>query len=124
MLTLNNTSNPKPAFTSNPEIIVERGITPDKLSCVKITDEAQFGISPTKLARIGPKILLLLKILLIVSSPIKCINKFSIKDTIIINTNIFKECFIADFTTPCSQSQWSCSQRCSISFSIFFSFFA
>ena len=55
---------------------------------VKITDEAQFGISPTKLARIGPKILLLLKILLIVSSPIKCINKFSIKDTIIINTNI------------------------------------
>ena len=46
--TLNSTSNPTPAFTSNPPIIIGNENIFDKYSSVKATDDAQFGISPIR----------------------------------------------------------------------------
>ena len=71
LFTLNNTSNPTPAFTKSPEIIMLSVTTFSKYNLVSITEEAQFGINPISPASIGPKIKLLARIFEMLSSPIK-----------------------------------------------------
>ena len=111
LLVLNNTANPTPAPTNNPEIAVAKEITFSKYICVKITDDAQFGISPMIPARIGPNIGWFCKNPEIRSSPIKYIAPFIIIVINKINTKIFIVCLNADFTIPCSQWQWSFSHK-------------
>ncbi len=54
LFVLHNTKTPTPAPTNNPESNVEIVIPPDKYNCVRITEEAQFGINPIIPAIIGP----------------------------------------------------------------------
>ena len=114
LFVLNNTASPTPAPTNVPEIIVEIEITFSKYICVNITDDAQFGIKPINPDKIGPNIGLFCKKLEICSSPIAYITIFINIVTININTNMFNVCFKADFIIPCSQWQWSFSQKSTI----------
>ena len=86
LFTLNNTSNPTPAFASNPAIKIEAVIKFSTYNLVIITEDAQFGIKPINPAITGPKILLFIIKLDNVSSPIKCITRF--KTNVIISINI------------------------------------
>ena len=67
---LNNTNNPTPAFTHNPEINIGIDITFSTNNSVNTTDDAQFGINPIIPATIGPNIIFLLTIFARFSWPI------------------------------------------------------
>ena len=83
---LNSTSNPKPDPDKSPEIQLPNGSTSCKYSSVITTLDAQFGIKPIKLDKIGLIILLLYtKVFKISLSTIE----FSITLTIKINKVIF-----------------------------------
>ena len=56
LFVLNNTASPTPAPVSKPDIMLAADITFSRYIFVKITDAAQFGIRPIRLATIGPKI--------------------------------------------------------------------
>ena len=56
LFTLNSINMPIPELTSNPAIIEPTVIIFSKYNCVNITDDAQFGIKPTKLDITGPNI--------------------------------------------------------------------
>ena len=88
--------------------------TPDRYSCVSITDDAQFGINPISPAINAPSIGLFDINPPNASSPIILIIIFYISDIIKINTNTFTVCFIADFHIPSSQWQCSCSHKSSM----------
>ena len=125
LFVLNNTASPTPAPVSNPDIMLAADITFSRYIFVKITDAAQFGIRPIRLATIGPKIFWFNSKLAIFSSPIKYTAVFMMNVIIIININIFMVCFSADFKMlPSSQWQWSSSHRCSISISFSSSVFS
>ena len=100
---LNNTNNPTPAFTHNPEINIGIDITFSTNNSVNTTDDAQFGINPIIPATIGPSITFLLTIFARFSWPIISIIPFITSVIININKNIFNVCFNADFIIPCSQ---------------------
>ena len=73
---LNNTNNPTPAFTHNPEINIGIDITFSTNNSVNTTDDAQFGINPIIPATIGPNIIFLLTIFARFSWPIISIIPF------------------------------------------------
>ena len=54
MFTLKSTNIATPLPVNKPDIIAPNDITFSKYSCVITTLEAQFGINPIKLDKIGP----------------------------------------------------------------------
>ena len=52
---LNNTASPTPAPVNNPAIMLPNDITFSRYRFVIITDAAQFGINPMRLAKNGVK---------------------------------------------------------------------
>ena len=82
MFTLNSINNPNPEFTNKPPIIVPIAIIFSKYISVRITELAQFGISPIKHAINAPITGMSDIMLAIFSSPIKN-NKILIAKLII-----------------------------------------
>ena len=71
LFSLNSTNIPIPAFTQRPVTIDPKLNIPPIYISVKITEDAQFGISPTRSANSGWKAELVFKKLAILFSPIK-----------------------------------------------------
>ena len=120
---LNNTKSPTPAPEHNPATSDPNEIIPFKKPCVKITDAAQFGISPIKDAIKGWIKLSFKKREVNFSSPVISIARLKIKDAINTNKNILTVCISADFIMPSSQlSQFPWKWWCSLLLSQIISF--
>ena len=100
LLTLNKTSKATPLPVNKPDIKDPNEIILLKYNSVIITLEAQFGINPIKLDKIGPKILFLNIMLPKFSSPIKYITIFKMNELKTINKPTFNVCFIEDIIIP------------------------
>ena len=97
---LNKTNKPRPEPDRSPEIQLPNGNTSCKYNSVITTLDAQFGISPTKLDKIGLIILLLYTKVFNVSLSIR---EFKITLTIKINKVIFIVWIILDLRILSSQ---------------------
>ena len=91
LLNLKSTTSPTPAPVQSPPISAPSVILPAIKHCVRITDAAQFGISPTSAVKNGWRTVCVLKKSKTLSPTAFSITNSSASDTKNMKTKIFAE---------------------------------